>query len=133
MVPRLYAKASPTEWLAPISGTASTWAPSKVDRKHMLQSAIFETNGFLSPLLEWGGDRKRLDAELDELKGLGVNMLRIMASSEGEGNEPYRMKPCLMTKPGVYNEEIFRGLDYFLDALAKRGFTAIGMCLCGAF
>jgi hypothetical protein len=67
-----------------------------------------------------------LDAELDELKSLGVNMLRIMASSEGEGNEPFRMKPCLMTKPGEYNEEIFRGLDYFLDALAKRGFTAIG-------
>lgn len=56
-------------------------------------------------------------------------MLRIMASSEGEGNEPYRMKPCLMTKPGVYNEEIFRGLDYFLDALSKRGFTAIGTFL----
>ncbi|KAI8579925.1 hypothetical protein K450DRAFT_174240 [Umbelopsis ramanniana AG] len=74
---------------------------------------------------EWGGDRKRLDAELDELKSLGVNMLRIMASSEGEGDEPFRMKPCLMTKPGEYNEEIFRGLDYFLDALAKRGFTAI--------
>jgi hypothetical protein len=96
-----------------------------------LQKCHFETDQFLSPLVEWGGDRKRLDAELDELKGLGVNMLRIMASSEGEGNEPYRMKPCLMTKPGVYNEEIFRGLDYFLDALAKRGFTAIGMCLWG--
>ena len=76
--------------------------------------------------IEWGGDRKRLDAELDELKELGINMLRIMASSEGEGNEPFRMKPCLMTQPGVYNEELFRGLDYFMDALAKRGFTAIG-------
>ncbi|CAM0137410.1 hypothetical protein VKS41_003230 [Umbelopsis sp. WA50703] len=74
---------------------------------------------------EWGGDRKRLDAELDELKSLGINMLRIMASSEGVGDEPFRMKPCLMTAPGVYNEEIFCGLDYFLDALSKRGFTAI--------
>jgi mannan endo-1,4-beta-mannosidase len=76
--------------------------------------------------IEWGGDRKRLDAELDELKSLGINMLRIMASSEGVGDEPFRMKPCLMTAPGVYNEEIFCGLDYFLDALSKRGFTAIG-------
>ncbi|KAG2181191.1 hypothetical protein INT43_008773 [Umbelopsis isabellina] len=74
---------------------------------------------------EWGGDRKRLDTELDELKSLGINMLRIMASSEGTGDEPFRMKPCLMTAPGVYNEEIFRGLDYLMDALSKRGFTAI--------
>lgn len=53
-------------------------------------------------------------------------MLRIMASSEGTGDEPFRMKPCLMTAPGVYNEEIFCGLDYLMDALSKRGFTAIG-------
>src|SRR3989304_9566455 len=41
------------------------------------------------------GDRPRLVAELDRLQALGVTNLRIMASSEGPNNEPYRMTPAL--------------------------------------
>ena len=38
-----------------------------------------------------GGDRERLIRELDRLKSMGVNNLRVMAGSEGPDNEPWRI------------------------------------------
>lgn len=38
-----------------------------------------------------GGDRTRLDRELDFLQKYGINNLRIMAASEGPNSEPFRM------------------------------------------
>ncbi|KAI8062085.1 glycoside hydrolase superfamily [Gongronella butleri] len=71
-----------------------------------------------------GGNRARLDEELDQLAALGVNHLRIMAASEGPDEESQRMRPSLMSSPGEYNETIFQGLDYLLDAMEKREMTA---------
>lgn len=76
---------------------------------------------------EYGGDRRRLNKELDELKEMGVNNLRIMASSEGPDDQPYRMRPSLQSSPGQYNENIFQGLDYLLDEMGKRNMTAVSM------
>lgn len=74
-----------------------------------------------------GGNRTRLDLELDQLAAMGVNNVRIVTSTEGPDGEPFRMRPALMDSPGKYNEKIFEGLDYFIDALGKRNMTAIGM------
>jgi mannan endo-1,4-beta-mannosidase len=75
-----------------------------------------------------GGDRARLTRELDRLKALGINNLRIMAGSEGPDTEPYRMVPALQSAPGVYNPEVLDGLDYLLQEMETREMYAI-MCL----
>ncbi|KAI9314252.1 glycoside hydrolase superfamily [Dichotomocladium elegans] len=72
-----------------------------------------------------GGDRKRLETEIKQLAALGINNLRLMASSEGPDDQPYRMRPSLMPKPGVYNEAVFRGLDYALDLMGQYNMTAV--------
>ena len=85
-----------------------------------------------------GGDRTRLDRELDFLQKYGINNLRIMAASEGPNSEPFRMvffrlfsfihfhkTPALLTSPGTYDEVVFQGLDYALDAISRRGMTAV--------
>jgi mannan endo-1,4-beta-mannosidase len=51
-----------------------------------------------------------------------------MSSSEGPDDEPFRMKPSLMVSPGIYNNDIYDGLDYAVSEMGKRGFT-ITMCL----
>jgi len=33
--------------------------------------------------------------------------------------------PSLMPQAGVYNEQVFAGLDYFLDQLSQRGIRAV--------
>jgi mannan endo-1,4-beta-mannosidase len=72
-----------------------------------------------------GGDRARLVRELDRLHALGVNNIRMVASAEGPDTAPYRIVPSLMPMPGVYNEQVFQGLDVFLDELGKRGMRAV--------
>jgi mannan endo-1,4-beta-mannosidase len=71
------------------------------------------------------GDRARLGRELDRLQTLGITNVRVMAASEGPDTEPYRVVPSLMPQPGVYNEQVFAGLDYFLDQLSQRGIRAV--------
>ncbi len=75
-----------------------------------------------------GGSRERLTRELDRLKELGVTNLRVVAGSEGPDSEPYRMVPALQTAPGIYNEEVFDGLDFLLSEMKKRDMYAV-MCL----
>jgi mannan endo-1,4-beta-mannosidase len=72
-----------------------------------------------------GGDVARLRRELDRLRALGVTNLRVIAASEGPDGAPYRVAPALMPMPGVYNEQIFKGLDVFLDELSLRGMRAV--------
>jgi mannan endo-1,4-beta-mannosidase len=75
-----------------------------------------------------GGDRARLTRELDRLKNLGINNLRIVAGSEGPDEEPYRMVPSLQPKPGVYNQDVLQGLDFLLAEMKKRDMYAV-VCL----
>jgi mannan endo-1,4-beta-mannosidase len=75
-----------------------------------------------------GGDRARLIRELDRLKALGINNLRIMAGSEGPDTEPYRMTPSLQSAPGVYNQDVLEGLDFLLQEMRARDMYAI-VCL----
>ena len=71
------------------------------------------------------GDRDRLVRELEHLKQLGITNLRVMAASEGPNSEPQRIRPALMTSPGVYNENVLDGLDYLLAEMGKLELRAV--------
>lgn len=72
-----------------------------------------------------GGDRARLEAELDTLKALGMVNLRVLVGGDGPDGIPTRVSPTLQKEPGVYNDTIFRGLDYLLAEMAERGMKAV--------
>lgn len=72
-----------------------------------------------------GGDRARLGRELDTLKALGVNNLRILVGGDGPDGIPTRIEPTLQKESGVYNDTIFAGLDYLLAEMAARDMQAV--------
>ena len=72
-----------------------------------------------------GGDRERLEAELDTLKSLGLVNLRVLVGGDGPDGIPTRVSPTLQKEPGVYNDTIFRGLDYLLAEMAERDMKAV--------
>lgn len=72
-----------------------------------------------------GGDRERLEKELDFLNSIGVKNLRILVGSDGESGIHSKVEPTLQISPGVYNDTIFRGLDYLLVEMSKRDMEAV--------
>lgn len=72
-----------------------------------------------------GGNRERLHRELDFLKSIGVNNLRVLVGADGRNGVKTRVEPSLQTAPGVYNDTILAGLDYFMNELRKRDMTAV--------
>ncbi len=72
-----------------------------------------------------GGDRERLAQELDFLKSIGVDNLRILVGSDGSRGITAKVEPTLQTAPGVYNDTILAGLDYLLMQMAERDMNAV--------
>ena len=72
-----------------------------------------------------GGDRDRLEKELDEMKRMGIDNLRILVGSDGERGVKTKVEPTLQIKPGVYNDTILAGLDYLLMEMAERKMVAV--------
>lgn len=70
------------------------------------------------------GDRARLVKELDTLKSIGVNNLRVLAVSE-KSDINSAVKPATTNGFGNYDEELLKGLDYFLAEAAKRDMTVV--------
>jgi len=70
------------------------------------------------------GNRVRLTRELDNLKALGINNIRVMAVSENSAIAS-AVHPAVINGFGQYDEELLAGLDYFLAELAKRDMTAV--------
>lgn len=99
----------------------------------MIKGANYWQGINLAATKEYGGDRDRLNSELDQLVNMGVNNLRIICGSEGPDDQPYRMRPSLQPLPGQYNQGIFCGLDYLLDAMSKRNMTAVSECCFSCF
>ena len=72
-----------------------------------------------------GGNRRRLNKELDELKRLGITNLRILVGSDGDDDSKWKVKPVLQTAPGVYNDSLLAGLDYLMLQLQARNMVAV--------
>ena len=62
-----------------------------------------------------GGNRERLHKELDYLKSIGVDNLRILVGADGSRGITAKVEPTLQIEPGVYNDTILAGLDYLID------------------
>ncbi|CAD6249363.1 unnamed protein product [Miscanthus lutarioriparius] len=77
----------------------------------------FYSNGFNAYWLMYmasdPADRSKATAALDEAARVGATLVRTWAFSDGG----YR---ALQVSPGVYNEEVFRGLDYVISEAKKR-------------
>jgi len=72
-----------------------------------------------------GGDRQRLGRELDAMKALGIDNLRILVGSDGERGVKTKVEPTLQLSPGVYNDTILAGLDYLMMEMGKRNMVAV--------
>lgn len=72
-----------------------------------------------------GGDRVRLCKELDQMKKVGINNLRILVGSDGTSGIKTKVEPTLQIAPGVYNDTILAGLDYLLKEMAERKMVAV--------
>ncbi|MBQ7878252.1 MAG: cellulase family glycosylhydrolase [Bacteroidaceae bacterium] len=86
------------------------------------------TNFWYAPILGStgeGGNRERLHKELDKLKEMGIENLRILAGADAGSANANSVKPYLQPSPGVLNDTLLIGLDYTLAELEKRGMTAV--------
>ena len=72
-----------------------------------------------------GGNRERLIKELDFMKENGINNLRVLVGADGPAGQAVKVRPTLQTAPGVYNDTIFDGLDFFMAELGKRDMHAV--------
>ncbi|MEN9918649.1 MAG: hypothetical protein RL662_1085 [Bacteroidota bacterium] len=72
-----------------------------------------------------GGNRERLHQELDFLKSIGMDNLRVLVGSDGSRGIRSKVEPTLQTAPGVYNDTILAGLDYLLSEMGKRKMVAV--------
>jgi len=72
-----------------------------------------------------GGNRERLEKELDLMQEIGITNIRVLVGGDGEGNLNYQIKPVLQSEPGVYNDTILQGLDYLMADLEKRNMKAV--------
>ncbi len=72
-----------------------------------------------------GGDRERLAKDLDALQAAGVENLRVLAGADENCKNNRSIIPYLQGEPGVLNEDLLVGLDYFLAELGRRGMTAV--------
>lgn len=86
------------------------------------------TNFWYGPILgsqSEFGDRDRLVRELDFMKEHGITNLRVLVGADGPDNLPMRVMPTLQKTPGVYDDCLFDGLDFFMNELAKRDMYAV--------
>lgn len=72
-----------------------------------------------------GGNRQRLCQELDDMKSIGIDNLRILVGSDGKRGVKTKAEPTLQVAPGIYNDTIFAGLDYLLMEMGKRQMVAV--------
>lgn len=86
------------------------------------------TNLWYAPILGStgeGGNRERLKKELDTLKELGIENLRILVGADAGSANANTVYPYLQPQPGVLNDTLLIGLDYTLAELEKRDMTAV--------
>ena len=72
-----------------------------------------------------GGNRARLCKELDRMRAMGIDNLRILVGSDGQRGIKTKVEPTLQEAPGVYNDTILAGLDDLLMEMGKRRMVAV--------
>lgn len=72
-----------------------------------------------------GGNRERLVKELDDMKALGIDNVRVLVGGDGREGIPSHISPKLQLEPGVYNDTILEGLDFMMAELEKRDMLAV--------
>lgn len=70
------------------------------------------------------GGRERLKKELDFMKKNGITNIRLLGASE-KSVLVNSIKQAIQEKPGVYNEDLLKGLDFVLAEMGKRGMYAV--------
>jgi len=115
-----------------VSGCGSTPSFVTVQDGHFVRGGqpytYIGTNFWYGPILASdgrGGDMERLRRELDALKELGIDNLRVLVGGDGAEGVFSRVEPTLQTAPGVYNDTLLVGLDRFLVELGKRDMQAV--------
>lgn len=84
------------------------------------------TNYWYGPLIAAKniGDRERLIKELDLMKEVGIDNLRILVGAEGDGGDS-KVHPALQPEQGVYNQDLLDGLDFLMAEMRKRNMYAV--------
>jgi len=72
-----------------------------------------------------GGNRERLQKELDLMQETGIDNVRVLIGGDGREGIPSHIMPKLQLEPGVYNDTILAGLDYLMAELEKRNMKAV--------
>jgi mannan endo-1,4-beta-mannosidase len=72
------------------------------------------------PTIRW-----RVTSKLDALVKEGINVIRTWGFSLGKGETPELRALRLHLAPGVYDEAVFRGMDFALHEAARRGIKLI--------
>ena len=72
-----------------------------------------------------GGNRPRLLKELDDMKSVGIDNVRVLIGGDGRDGIPSHIAPKLQSEPGVYNDTILAGLDFLMAELEKRDMKAV--------
>lgn len=116
-----------------LAASCSTRLPFvRVENAHFVRDGhpyyFIGTNFWYGPILASegrGGNLDRLVRELDTLKALGLENLRVLVGGDGPDGVFSRVDPSLQTAPGVYNDTLLRGLDRFLVELGKRDMHAV--------
>jgi mannan endo-1,4-beta-mannosidase len=82
-------------------------------------SANYWYGGVLGLEKERNRGIERLRKELDFLRSKGINNLRVLAATEGEGfvNGVQRVKPALQTEKGKFNISVLYGLVVLLSEM----------------
>jgi mannan endo-1,4-beta-mannosidase len=84
------------------------------------------TNSFdLMDTARYPNLRYLVDRRLDEMKSRGLTVGRTWGFSLGTGESLLQRQQALQLKPGVYDEQVFQGLDYALVQARKRGIKLI--------
>ena len=86
------------------------------------------TNMWYAPILAsegCGGNRQRLQAELDILCMLGVRNLRILAGADSGSKNANTVRPVLQDEHGNLNYTLLAGLDYLLMEMGRRDMKAV--------
>ncbi|MFD1255650.1 beta-mannosidase [Mucilaginibacter terrae] len=97
----------------------------KDSKPYSYLGANYWYGGLLSAVKGEAG-KIRLQQELDFLKKNGITNLRVLVAAEGKpGNYFYSVAETAQPEQGKFNDQILKGLDYFLQQLGKRQMTAI--------